>query len=292
MHLAENRIYRKEAVNARHNLLHAGVSVSLLCIRERESSAGRLALDHLRNEGFGVRTISIGIDALRQIEELHPSLIIIETTMSRARALDLCRGIRRVHSLGLTPVILFAANASEEERVLGLESGADDYITAPSSAREVAARVRAVLRRFTRQDIHSWIPHERPAVLPPLIGTPCAPIRSGDIEIDSAAMRISVCGSEVVTTDLEFRLLYYLLHNQARVFTRDQLLDAVWGTQNVELRSVDACVRRLRRKIEPDPLRPIYLKTVRGAGYCLRVGPARLASSDRLPVTFPIQAPV
>jgi DNA-binding response OmpR family regulator len=83
-------------------------------------------------------------------------------------------------------------------------------------------------------------------------------------------MKISVRGTEIVTTALEFRLLYYLVHNQARVFSRDQLLDAVWGTQFVELRSVDACVRRLRRKIEPDPLRPMYLKTIRGAGYCLQ----------------------
>jgi len=99
-------------------------------------------------------------------------------------------------------------------------------------------------------------------------------MRLGDIEIDPGAMRISVRGGEIMTTNLEFHLLYYLLHNQGRVFTRDQLLDAVWGAKYVELRSVDACVRRLRRKIEPDPLRPTYLKTVRGAGYCLQVAAA------------------
>jgi two-component system response regulator MtrA len=97
-------------------------------------------------------------------------------------------------------------------------------------------------------------------------------ISIGDLEIDPTAMKISVRGTEIVTTNLEFRLLYYLVHHQARVFTRDQLLDVVWGTQNVELRSVDACIRRLRRKIEADPLRPIYLKTVRGAGYSLQGG--------------------
>jgi DNA-binding response OmpR family regulator len=96
-------------------------------------------------------------------------------------------------------------------------------------------------------------------------------MKTGDIEIDPATMTISVRGAEIVTTNLEFRLLYYLAHNQARVFTRDQLLEAVWGPQNnVELRSVDACIRRLRRKIEPDPLRPTYLKTIWGAGYCLQ----------------------
>jgi two-component system response regulator MtrA len=93
----------------------------------------------------------------------------------------------------------------------------------------------------------------------------------GEIEIDPTAMTISVRGSQIVTTNLEFRLLYYLVHNQKRVFSRDQLLDVVWGAQNVELRSVDACVRRLRRKIETNPLRPIYLRTVRGAGYSLQI---------------------
>ena len=91
----------------------------------------------------------------------------------------------------------------------------------------------------------------------------------GDIEIDPSSMKVLVRGREVLTTHLEFRLLYYLVHNQSRVFSRGQLLDAVWGTQYVELRCVDACVRRLRHKIEPDPLRPTYLRTVRGAGYRL-----------------------
>jgi DNA-binding response OmpR family regulator len=94
-------------------------------------------------------------------------------------------------------------------------------------------------------------------------------MKSGDIEIDLCAMRILVRGSEIEATNLEFRLLYYLINDQARVFSRDQLLDAVWGAQtDVELRSVDACVRRLRRKIEPDPVHPTYLRTVRGQDTC------------------------
>jgi DNA-binding response OmpR family regulator len=99
-------------------------------------------------------------------------------------------------------------------------------------------------------------------------------MKTGDIEIDLFAMRILVQGSEIEATNLEFRLLYYLINNQARVFSRDQLLDAVWGAHtDVELRSVDACIRRLRRKIEPDPVHPTYLKTVRGAGYSLKIAP-------------------
>jgi DNA-binding response OmpR family regulator len=169
-------------------------------------------------------------------------------------------------------VILFVANASEEECVLGLEAGADDFIVESLGEREIAARARAVIRRFARTEIRFALLHASRAFLHPWIGNPGPTIKAGDIEIDPSAMRISFGGSEVPTTNLEFRLLYYLVHFEARVFTRDQLLDAVWGTPNVELRCVDACIRRIRRKIEPDPLRPVYLKTVRGAGYRLLVG--------------------
>ena len=106
-----------------------------------------------------------------------------------------------------------------------------------------------------------------------LAGTLNPALRTGEIEIDPTAMKVSVRGSEVVTTDLEFRFLHYLVQNQARVFTREQLLDAIWGSQYVESRSVDACVRRLRRKIELDPKNPGHLKTIRGAGYSLSGGP-------------------
>lgn len=243
--------------------------MQLLCmIMERESTVGRLAAAYLQQEGFGVRTLPMATDVIPRVEQLHPSLVIIETEMARGPALGLCLAIRRTR----TPVILLSANASEEERILGLESGADDYITESSSGREIVARVRAVLRRFTRHDPHDWMPRMGPPFAHAAKGTPTPNVMTGDIEVDPTAMKISVRGSEVATTNLEFRLLYYLVHNQARVFSRDQLLDAVWGTQNnVELRSVDACVRRLRHKIEPDPVRPTYLKTVRGAGYRLQV---------------------
>ena len=272
MYTTENRKlsnHRKDVVPAKKTIL------PLICIVEREPVAAKSALDHLQREGFAVRTLAIGSDVIQQLQRLHPSLVIIETTLSRGRALELCRKIRCVQSLAWTPVILLAATVSAEERLLGLESGADDYITDSSSAREVLARVRALIRRFARQDLDSGMPHASPLSLHSLLGTSSPTVRMGDLEIDPAAMRISVRGSPIVATNLEFCLLYFLAHNHTRVFTRDQLLDAVWGTQYyVELRSVDACVRRLRRKIEPDPLRPTYLKTVRGAGYCLRVAAA------------------
>ncbi len=149
----------------------------------------------------------------------------------------------------MTPVIFLTAKTGEPDRVLGFELGADDYISKPFSPRELVARVKAVLRRFER---------------------PLAPdvVRFEDIEIDSSAMTLTVRGNTVATTATEFRLLDYLARHPGRVFTRDQLLDAVWReTAFVTPRSVDVYVRRLREKIEVDPEQPQYLRTVRGAGY-------------------------
>jgi DNA-binding response OmpR family regulator len=266
MYVTEKRgsfSYRNDVLPARTQILVAGIV-------EREFAFGRFALDQLEHNGFAVRIFSIEIDVIRRLEQLRPSLVVIGMTTPRGRALELCRGIRCVQSMVGTPVIFLAASASEEDRVLGLESGADDYISKSSSAREVVARVRAVMRRVAREQLHSGAPHIAPPFIDSFLGTHCPTVRMGDIEIDPTAMRISIQGSDVVTTNLEFRLLFYLAHNQTRVFTREQLLDAVWHAQHVELRSVDACVRRLRRKIEPDPLRPTYLRTIRGAGYCLQ----------------------
>jgi two-component system phosphate regulon response regulator PhoB len=149
----------------------------------------------------------------------------------------------------MTPVVFLTAKGEEADRVAGLELGADDYIVKPFSPRELVARIRAVLRRTQRP--------EKPAV-----------IRVGELEINGEAMSISVRGQLVSTTPTEYRLLEYLATHAGRVFTRDQLLDAVWRDSHfVTLRSIDVFIRRLREKIEPDPERPVYLKTVRGVGY-------------------------
>ena len=125
------------------------------------------------------------------------------------------------------------------------------------------------MRRFAQHELYPAVPHTSLSSVFSL-GTSSPAIRTASIEIDPASMRISVHGTEVMTTSLEFRLLYYLAQNQVRVLTREQLLDAVWGSYHVEPRSVDACVRRLRRKIEQNPLYPTRLRTIRGAGYSLQ----------------------
>jgi two-component system response regulator VicR len=263
---SENR----KASTRRQELAHNGSPVPVFCVLERGSSLRRPALDQLEIDGFELRIVSMGTHLIRQLEQLRPPVVIIEVATSKVQALELCRGIRKARSLTKTAVILLARNPSEEERVLGLEAGADDYITEAASGREVVARVRSVMRRSARHTAYPGMPQ----VLPPFpnssIGTPNSSITVGEIEIDPTSMTISVRGSQIETTNLEFRLLYYLAHNQKRVFSRDQLLDVVWGAQNVELRSVDACIRRLRRKIETNLLHPKYLRTVRGAGYSLQ----------------------
>jgi two-component system phosphate regulon response regulator PhoB len=207
----------------------------------------------LENAGFNVRPFAAATGVLSDAEKEPPSLFLLDIMVPGGDGLDLCRRIRQTSTLAAVPVIFLTAKTSEADRVVGLELGADDYITKPFSPRELVARVRAVLRRF-----------EQP--LPPAL------VKAGDIEIDSGAMALTVRGNPISTTATEFRLLDYLARHPGRVFTRDQLLDAVWrDTAFVTPRSVDVYIRRLREKIERDPENPRHLKTMRGAGYRFEV---------------------
>jgi DNA-binding response OmpR family regulator len=207
-----------------------------------------------------------------EVEKRRPALALIYASLSDGSGLDLCCRIRQSQTVARMPIIFMTAGNLEEDRVRALELGGDDCVSKSFSPRELVARVQAVLRRFTRR-------------------TPTPVTKVGDIEIDLGAMRLCVRGAEVSTTTLEFRLMDYLARNQGRVFTRDQLLDAVWGElQFVTPRSVDACVRRIREKIEPDSTRPTYLKTIRGVGYRLdsaSAGHASVGRYDTLAVPVP-----
>jgi DNA-binding response OmpR family regulator len=220
---------------------------------EDDADIGRLVRHHLETAGYGVRLFGSASAVLPEAEKDRPALMLLDIMVPGGDGLDLCRRIRQTPSVALTPVIFLTARSGESDRVLGLELGADDYITKPFSPRELVARVKAVLRRF-----------EKP--LSP------ATVKFGDIEVDTGAMLLTVRGQHVATTATEFRLLEYLARHVGRVFTRDQLLDAVWrDTHYVTPRSVDVYVRRIREKIEQDPENPRFLKTVRGAGYRFEV---------------------
>jgi len=220
---------------------------------EDDADISRLVRHHLEGAGYAVRTFGSAAGVITEAEKQAPALFLLDIMLPGGDGLELCRKIRQSTTLAMAPVIFLTAKTSEADRVTGLDLGADDYIPKPFSPRELVARVRAVLRRF-----------ERP--LAPMI------VKAGDIEIDSGGMTLIVREQLTQTTATEFRLLEYLARHPGRVFTRDQLLDAVWrDTHYVTPRSVDVYVRRIREKIEANPDEPRYLKTVRGAGYRFEV---------------------
>jgi DNA-binding response OmpR family regulator len=204
---------------------------------------------HLNTSGYHTRWFSKSLSVIDEALRELPSLFLLDIMIPGSDGWDLCRQIRGSKPLAGAHVIFLTAKTAETDRIRGLELGGDDYITKPFSPRELIARVRAVLRRSKDS--------AEPEVL-----------KLGYLEIDSYSMIVRVAGESVPTTTREFRLLQYLARHATRVFTRDQLLDAVWTDGSfVTPRSVDVYIRRLREKIEPDPDNPSYLKTVRGIGY-------------------------
>ena len=204
---------------------------------------------HLQTAGYQPRIFPTPQNLISEAERQAPALFLLDIMVPGGDGLEVCRRLRANAQLSTTPIIFMTAKASENDRVLGLELGADDYITKPFAPRELVARVKAVLRRFER---------------------PAGPqtVQFEEVVIDAGAMQLKVRGELTTTTATEFRLLDYLARHPGRVFSRDHLLDAVWGDARfVTPRSVDVYVRRIREKIEADPENPRYLKTVRGAGY-------------------------
>lgn len=230
-----------------------------IVVLEDDQDISRLVRYHLEAAGFTVRTYPTVGTIVADAEREPPAVFLLDIMVPGGDGMDVCRRLRKNPSLSSIPIIFLTARAAENDRVLGLELGADDYITKPFGTRELVARVKAVLRRF-----------ERPASSPIL--------KFENIEIDGAAMQLRVSGELVTTTATEFRLLDYLARHPGRVFSRDHLLDAVWGDARfVTPRSVDVYVRRIREKIETDAEEPRYLKTMRGAGYRFEMPKAQLA---------------
>ncbi len=218
-------------------------------VLEDDTDISRLVQHNLEAAGFVARIFVATAAVLVDAERKAPDLFLLDIMVPEGDGLDLCRRIRRNPALASTPVIFLTARTSESDRVLGLELGADDYITKPFSPRELIARVKAVLRRFERPTVPTQLQFDA-------------------VEIDANAMQVRVRGEIMATTATEFRLLDYLARHPGRVFSRDHLLDAVWGDARfVTPRSVDVYVRRIREKIETDVENPQYLVTVRGAGY-------------------------
>ena len=206
-----------------------------------------LARDYLEHAGFGVIVATDGPSALTAVRLRKPDVLVLDLGLPGMDGLDVARAVRRDSTV---PIIMLTARDDELDRVLGLEIGADDYITKPFSPRELVARIRAILRRVDRQEA----PGDR--------------IEVGAVSIDVARMRVAVAGRTVELTPTEFGLLVALARQPGRIFTRSQLLDAIHGVafESYE-RAIDAHVKNLRRKLEDDPARPRYVLTVYGVGY-------------------------
>jgi DNA-binding response OmpR family regulator len=220
------------------------MKMSVLIV-EDDLRIAALVAKNLEAAGFACHQIHDGETAVRRIGDLSPDLAILDIMLPGIDGLELTRLIRRDRNI---PIMLLTARSSDVDKVLGLEIGADDYLTKPFSTRELVARVRALLRR-------SGAPQEQR-------------LRRGELEIDPARRTVTRGAEPVGLTSLEFDLLYYMAARPGRVFTREDLMTQVWGEDRiVDDRSIDSLISRLRKKLEVDAARPRFVQTVWGAGY-------------------------
>ena len=219
-----------------------------ILIVDDEPKIVRLVSDYLEDGGFAVVAARSGEEALMRARTESPDLVILDLGLPGMDGMDVTRSLRRDGDL---PIIMLTARDDETDRIIGLELGADDYVTKPFSPRELLARVRAVLRRRERAGTSEVL-------------------RASDLELDAPRMRVTRAGEPVELTATEFALLSALARQPGRVFTRSQLLDAIHGVafESYE-RAIDAHIKNIRRKLEPTPRSPRYLLTVYGVGYRL-----------------------
>lgn len=219
-------------------------------IVEDEPDIAELVSYNLNKEGYETTSASDGEEALRLVRKTSFDLVILDLMLPGIQGLDLCRIIRNDPATSRLPIIMLTAKAEEHDRVLGLETGADDYLPKPFSTKELVARVRALLRRSSEKTVHAPV------------------VRIGDLLLDKESYSAQKAGEPLELSATEFKLLLYLSERKGRVFSRDQLLDAIWKDDVfVEPRTVDVHIRRLRTQIEDDPANPKYILTKRGVGY-------------------------
>jgi len=203
---------------------------------------------NLKKEGFSILTAKDGISGKEAARNSNPDLIILDLMLPGIDGLELCRMLKKDHKTALTPIIMLTARGQETDKITGLETGADDYVTKPFSVREITARVKALLRRTRKESTGNEV------------------YDFGGLHADLSTHEVKLNGRVITLSPLEFRLLKFFITHQERVYNRDQLLDLVWGDEAfVEPRTVDVHIRRLREKIEPEGAR--LIKTIRGTGY-------------------------
>jgi len=220
----------------------------ILVAEDEESFVDALTVG-LKREGFRVQVARDGIDALTLFDSIRPDLVLLDVMLPRMSGIDVCRDIR---SRSRVPIIMVSAKTAEIDTVVGLEVGADDYVSKPYRLRELVARMRAALRRAPRQESSAS----------------GSAIDVGDVRLDPERHEVFVRGDRVNLPLKEFELLEVLLGNAGRVLTRDSLIDRVWGADYVgDTKTLDVHVKRLRSKVESDPTAPERIITIRGLGY-------------------------
>ena len=226
-------------------------ATSVLVVEDEDSFVDALTVG-LEREGFEVSIARDGAEALAVFDDVQPDLVLLDVMLPKVSGIDVCREIR---TRSRVPIIMVTAKGSEIDTVVGLEVGADDYVTKPYRLRELVARMRAVLRRG--RDAAADVDLSSEEV-----------ITVGDVTVDHQRHEVTVRGQEVRLPLKEFELLWLLLDNAGRVLTRDTLIDRVWGPDYVgDTKTLDVHVKRLRGKIEDDPASPVRIVTIRGLGY-------------------------
>jgi len=227
-------------------------STSVLVVEDEDSFIDALTLG-LTREGFKVSVARDGAEALDMFDEVQPDLVLLDVMLPKVSGLDVCRELRARSSV---PIIMVTAKGAEIDTVVGLEVGADDYVTKPYRLRELVARMRAVLRRRASDEV-------APATV--LLDEA---VEVGDVRVDHERHEVLIRGVDVRLPLKEFELLALLLENAGRVLTRETLIDRVWGADYVgDTKTLDVHIKRLRSKVEPDPANPSRIVTIRGLGY-------------------------
>jgi len=226
---------------------------------EDEKDIVELVRYNFRKEGFEFSSFTSGKEGLEHLRRHPVDLVLLDIMLPDLDGFEICKRLRAEDRMKSLPIIFLTAKGEEIDRVLGLEIGADDYVVKPFSPRELVARVKAVLRRQTR-------PVERQEV-----------VEAQDLRLDARTQEVTVAGKPTELSTLEFKLLHFLASHPRRIFSREQLLDEVWGRDHfVTPRTVDVHIRRVREKIEVQPDRPQYIQTVRGAGYRFAAEPGEV----------------
>ena len=224
---------------------------TVLVVEDEASYVDALTIG-LTREGFNVEVAFDGAEALLKFEDVHPDLVLLDVMLPKMSGIDVCRLMRKRSQV---PIIMVTAKGAEIDTVVGLEVGADDYVTKPYRLRELVARMRAVMRR-------------QPSTSIPAQELSAGAISVGEITLDPDEHRVLMAGAEVALPLKEFELLHLMLANAGRVLTRDVLIDRVWGSDYVgDTKTLDVHVKRLRAKVEPDPANPTRITTIRGLGY-------------------------